>query len=119
MKLLIAFLSLISVFNAFAVTGEETYKSQCATCHAQGLSNAPKLGDIKKWSSLIKEGQAHITADGYHGVRAMPARGGNPNLGLSDFANAVVYMANQSGGRWQEPNAEMLKNIEMRLAKKK
>ncbi|WP_157799300.1 c-type cytochrome [Polynucleobacter brandtiae] len=102
-----------------AISGEETYKNQCFSCHAQGLNNAPKLGDVKRWSSLIKEGQEHITADGYHGVKAMPPKGGNPNLSLADFANAVVYMANQSGGRWEEPNADMLKNIAMRISKKK
>ena len=67
---------------------------------------------------LIKEGQANISADGYYGVRAMPARGGNPNLTVAEFAAAVVYLANQAGAKWQDPDQAMLKTINERLAKK-
>jgi hypothetical protein len=52
------------------------------------------------------------------GVRAMPARGGRSDLGVADFANAVVYMANQSGGNWQNPDDAMLKKINARIDKR-
>lgn len=32
---------------ALAQAGESTYKSVCASCHASGVANAPKLGDQK------------------------------------------------------------------------
>ena len=114
-------LTLLSLFllSTYSLAdGEQTYKAVCSSCHANGLNNAPKLGDKAKWGKLIKEGQAHITADGYHGVRAMPAKGGKEDLSLVEFSAAVVYMANQAGADWKDPNEEMLKDINRRLAKK-
>ena len=96
-------------------TGEETFQQVCATCHAKGDQGSPKIGDVKAWSKLIKEGQTNITADGYAGVRAMPARGSKPELSVADFAAAVVYMANQAGANWKEPDQAMLKKISARI----
>jgi len=107
-----------STSSTWAVTGEETYKAVCSTCHTQGVANSPKIGDAKAWVKLIKEGQVNLTADGYMGVRGMPARGGRADLGVADFANAVVYMANQSGGNWQNPDEAMLKKINARIDKR-
>jgi len=45
-------------------------------CHTSGVAGAPKLGDKAKWAPLIKEGQTILTAHGYVGIRAMPAKGG-------------------------------------------
>jgi len=117
-KTLGAMLLALCSANAWAVTGEETFQAVCATCHAQGLAGAPKVGDAKAWGKLIKEGQVNLTADGYMGVRAMPARGGRADLSVPDFANAVVYMANQSGGKWQTPDEAMLKKINARNDKR-
>jgi len=117
-KTLGAMLLALCSANAWAVTGEETFQAVCATCHAQGLAGAPKVGDAKAWGKLIKEGQVNLTADGYMGVRAMPARGGRADLSVPDFANAVVYMANQSGGKWQTPDEAMLKKINARIDKR-
>lgn len=98
--------------------GEATYNAVCSNCHASGLNNAPKIGDKNKWGKLIKEGQAHITADGYHGVRAMPPKGGKNELTVVEFASAVVFMANQAGANWKDPDEAMLKEINNRIAKK-
>jgi cytochrome c5 len=113
--------SLLFVFanaSVYAATGEETYKTVCASCHSQGLAGSPKTGDAKAWNKLIKEGQVPLTADGYSGVRAMPPKGGRAELTLPEFAAAVVYMANQSGANWREPNEAMLKKINARLDKR-
>jgi hypothetical protein len=37
------------------------------------------------------------------GLRAMPAKGGNPDLDDVEVARAVVYMANKSGASFKEP----------------
>ncbi|MBU3725654.1 MAG: cytochrome c5 family protein [Burkholderiaceae bacterium] len=103
--------------NAHA-NGEATYQAVCASCHASGANNAPRVGDQRKWAVLIREGQARITADGYVGVRAMPARGGKPDLSIEEFASAVVYMANQSGGRWSAPDAQLLAAIQREIDKR-
>lgn len=107
--------------TAFAELGENTYKQVCASCHGSGVLNAPKLGDKAKWAPLITEGQVTLTAHGYVGVRGMPAKGGNPNLSIEQFSDAVVYMANKSGGNWKSPDTNTLaainKEIEARKAK--
>jgi hypothetical protein len=76
------------------------------------------VGDTKVWGKLIKEGQVNLTADGYNGVRGMPARGGRTELTVADFGNAVVYMANQVGANWQDPDEAMLKKINARIDKR-
>ena len=102
----------------FAANGEDTYKTVCANCHATGLAGSPKVGSTKEWGKLIKEGQVNLTADGYNGVRGMPARGGRSELTVADFGNAVVYMANQAGANWQDPDEAMLKKINARIDKR-
>ena len=118
--LLSSFLSIFLAGLVHAQSGENTYKQVCASCHGAGVLNAPKLGDKAKWAPLIAEGQVTLTAHGYVGVRAMPAKGGNPNLSIEGFADALVYMVNNSGGNWKSPNAQTIaainKEVEARKA---
>ena len=111
-------LSLSSLGSAALADGANTYQQVCSACHGQGVAGAPKAGDTKAWKKLIAEGQVPLTADGYMGVRAMPAKGGKADLSVADFAEAVVYMANQSGANWKAPDADMLKKMEARIAQK-
>lgn len=104
--------------TALAQAGEATYKAVCAACHTAGVANAPKIGDAKKWGPLIREGQAVLTAHGYVGIRGMPAKGGKPDLSIEDFADAVVYMVNNSGGKWSSPDAKMLAAIRTEIDKR-
>ena len=105
---------------ANAQSGENTYKQVCVSCHGAGVLNAPKFGDKAKWAPLIAEGQVTLTAHAYFGVRAMPPKGGNPNLSIEGFADALVYMVNNSGGNWKSPDAKTIaainKEIEVRKA---
>ena len=110
----ILFLTLIAT-SALAATGEETYNTKCANCHAKGLAGAPQTGDKKAWGKLIKEGQVPLTVDGYKGVRAMPPKGGRPELTVSEFSSAVVFMANQAGANWKDPDEALLKKISARV----
>ena len=103
---------------SLANSGESVYKQVCANCHTPGVAGAPKLGDKAKWTALIKEGQVQITAHGYVGVRGMPAKGGKPDLGVSDFAASVVYMANQSGANWKNPDEAMLRKIDAEIQRR-
>lgn len=94
-------------------SGEQVYKEVCMVCHAAGVANAPKFGDQKVWKPLIAEGQHVLTAHAWVGVRAMPPKGGNPNLSLQEFSNAVAYMARAAGGTWKDVDAAMLKKIQV------
>ena len=105
-------------FSSAAAATDPVYQQVCAVCHAAGVAGAPKVGDTKKWAPLIAEGQVILTAHGYVGIRAMPAKGGKPDLSLKDFAGAVVHMVNQSGGKWTAPNAALLSQMEKEVVKR-
>jgi cytochrome c5 len=92
-------------------SGEEIYREVCAACHSTKFDKAPQLGDRKAWAPLIEEGQHILTAHAWVGVRNMPPRGGKNDLELEEFARAVAYMARDSGGRWQDPDAAMIAKI--------
>lgn len=83
-------------------TGEEVVKGVCAMCHAAGLMNSPKIGDKGQWQARIAQGYETLVKHAIEGIRSMPARGGNPSLTDSEVANAVAYMANQSGANFKE-----------------
>jgi cytochrome c5 len=106
-------------FSAFAEPGENTYKQVCAACHASGVLNAPKFGDKAMWAPLIAEGQITLTAHAYVGVRGMPPKGGNPNLPVEGFSDAVAYMANKAGGNWKTPDAKTLAAINKEIESRK
>jgi hypothetical protein len=60
-----------------------------------------------------------LTAHGYVGVRAMPPKGGKPDLSIEQFAEAVNYIVNNSGGQWSSPDKAMLEKINEEIAKRK
>ena len=111
MLILLNLLSICLSGTVFAQSGETTYKQVCAACHGAGVLNAPKFGDKAKWAPLIAEGQVTLTAHAYFGVRAMPPKGGNPNLSIEGFSDALVYMVNNSGGNWKSPDAKTIAAI--------
>ncbi len=59
--------------------------------------NAPKFGDKAQWEARIKQGYDTLVTHATKGIRAMPAKGGNPSLTDAEVAGAVKYMANASG----------------------
>ena len=90
---------------AGARSGEEIVKSVCTACHQAGVANAPKIGDRNAWAPRIKEGLKDMVAEAIKGKGAMPPRGGNLSLSDDEVARAVVFMANQAGGKFKEPAA--------------
>jgi cytochrome c5 len=117
--LILATCFLSSPLVAFAEPGENTYKQVCAACHGAGVLKAPKFGDKSQWAPLIAEGQVTLTAHGYVGVRGMPAKGGNPNLSVEGFSDAVAYMVNKAGGNWKTPDAKTLAAINREIEARK
>ena len=117
--LLLAVFSLSISAAASAQSGENTYKQVCVSCHGSGVLNAPKFGDKAKWAPLIAEGQVTLTAHAYVGVRAMPPKGGNPNLTVEAFSDALVYIVNNSGGKWTSPDAKTVVAINKEIEERK
>jgi cytochrome c5 len=110
---LAAMLAFMSV--SVRASGEDTYKAVCANCHSKGFANSPQLGDAAKWAPLIAEGQVIITAHGYVGVRAMPPKGGKPDLTVQGFSGALNYMIGKSGGNWKTPDKTMMIAIQAEI----
>lgn len=85
-------------------TGEQVYQTQCAACHGSGAAGAPKLGDAAAWGPRVTTGYEALLTSALKGKGNMGAQGGGD---FSDFeiGRAVVYMANQGGGKLAEPKA--------------
>ena len=84
--------------------GNEVFAAQCSACHATGAAGAPKVGDAAAWGPRVAQGFDTLLHSALKGKGAMtPQSGGD----FSDFeiARAVVYMANQGGGKFAEPAA--------------
>ena len=87
------------------LTGEQVYGQGCKTCHEAGVLNAPKFGDKASWAKVIAQGQATTVGHALNGYKAMPAKGGNPDLENVEVERGVVFMANKAGANWKEPAA--------------
>jgi cytochrome c5 len=87
-------------------TGEEVYKNVCASCHTTGAAGAPVMGQSAAWASRISKGYPTLLTHALKGYNAMPARGGSSPDDVSDFeiGRAIVYIANNSGGKLPEPS---------------
>lgn len=87
---------------AAAKTGEQVFQSVCSACHSSGAAGAPKVGDAAAWGPRLAQGFDTLVTSALKGKGAMGAQGGGD---YSDFeiARAVVYLANQGGGKFEEP----------------
>ena len=83
--------------------GGEVYNAACVACHGSGAAGAPKFGDKAAWGARVKQGYDTLVSHALKGIRAMPAKGGNPDLDDIEVARAVVHMANAGGASFKEP----------------
>ncbi len=90
-------------------TGEAIFKSTCVACHGAGVAGAPKFGDTAAWAPRIKNGYDKLLDHALHGFNAMPAKGGNADLDDIEIARTIVYMVNNSGGSFKEPEVPAAK----------
>ena len=83
-------------------TGEQVYAAQCVACHGAGVAGAPKTGDAAAWGPRLPAGYDALLASALNGKGSMGKQGGGD---FTDFeiGRAVVYMANQGGGKFSEP----------------
>lgn len=89
-------------------SGEQVFNEVCIACHGTGALGSPKFGDSGAWGPRIAQGYDTLVKHALSGIRAMPARGGNPDLSDIEVAGAVAYMANKVGANFKspEPKAE-------------
>lgn len=88
------------------LSSADVYKSSCAACHDAGVAGAPRTGDVGGWSARIAKGYDALVANAIKGIGAMPAKGGNADLDDVEVARAVVFMANQAGAKFKEPEVK-------------
>jgi cytochrome c5 len=87
------------------LAGGAVYAATCAACHDSGMAGSPKTGDNAAWTARLAQGYDTLVTHAINGIRAMPAKGGNPDLDDLEVARAVVFMTNQSGASFKEPVA--------------
>ncbi|MBT9507250.1 c-type cytochrome [Rhodoferax sp.] len=85
-------------------SGEEVFKAQCTACHTSGAAGAPKFGDTAAWAPRVATGYEALLTSAVKGKNAMGPQGGGDFEDL-EIGRAVVYMANGSGGKLEEPKA--------------
>jgi len=85
-------------------TGNAVYTATCAACHDSGMAGAPKTGDNAAWAARLAQGYDTVVKHAIEGLRAMPAKGGNPDLDNLEVERALVFMANKSGASFKEPS---------------
>lgn len=90
-------------------SGEEVVKAVCQACHGAGLVGSPKIGDAGAWKARIAQGEKMLVDHALKGVRAMPPKGGNPDLSDLEVERATIWMANQGGAKFKEPTAPAAK----------
>jgi cytochrome c oxidase subunit II len=74
------------------VDGKAIYDKVCMACHTTGAAGAPKLGDKVAWQPRLKQGMDTLYANSLKGIRAMPAKGGAPDLPDAQIKAAVDYL---------------------------
>ena len=77
---------------AGANAGKATFDQVCTACHTAGVLGAPKFGDKAAWAPRIAQGKDTLYNAALHGLRAMPAKGGNAGLSDAEVKAAVDYM---------------------------
>ena len=86
------------------VSGQDIYDGSCASCHgADGKGRVPGAPDFTARSGVLSKPDdvlvKHIT-EGFQSPgspMAMPANGGNPNLGETNIRNVLAYLRGTFG----------------------
>jgi len=83
--------------TAVAATGDEVYKAKCASCHDQGLQQAPRLGNKADWLPRIGKGRPAMIRSVIYGMPGSrkPPRAGYAQLSDRDLTAAVDYMLSE------------------------
>ncbi len=82
---------------AVKLSGQEVYNKVCMACHAAGVMGAPKVGAKDQWEPRLAQGLDTLVTHAVSGIRAMPAKGGNPALTEENIREAIAYMLGETG----------------------
>ena len=82
---------------AVQLSGKQVYDKVCAACHAAGTLGAPKTGDKAQWELRFAQGLDTLVTHATNGIRAMPAKGGDPSLTEANIKDSIAYMLGETG----------------------
>lgn len=91
--------------QAAEASGAAVFEAVCAECHENGERGAPRIGDRAAWAARSAKGLDRLLAAARNGTCGMPPQEGYAKATALEIERAIVYMVNQSGGRWIEPAA--------------
>lgn len=77
--------------------GKAIYQNYCAGCHAAGGAGAPKFGESKAWTPVVKQGMDTVYKNAIQGIREMPAKGNCQTCTDEQIKLAVDYIIKRSG----------------------
>jgi cytochrome c5 len=80
-----------------ARSGEAVFTAVCTSCHSAGVLGAPKIGDKTAWEPRVAQTLKVLLNHAQNGIRAMPARGGDPTITDEELVNTIVYMTGKAG----------------------
>lgn len=88
-------------------SGEQIFNKVCIQCHAAdgNVPNAPRITHNNEWAARIAKGFDTLFKNALNGFNAMPAKGGQADLTNDELKRVIVYMTNQSGGKFAEPQS--------------
>ncbi len=81
-------------------SGEVVYNARCASCHAAGILNAPKIGDNASWLPRLSQGLEKLLYSALNGKGSMGAQKGSQHTD-EEIKRAVIYLTNKSGGNFK------------------
>ncbi|MGC1183335.1 c-type cytochrome [Legionella sp.] len=79
----------------FPTNGVDVYNENCAVCHNEGKSGAPKIGDKEAWKPLIAKNMDVLIENTIHG-KNHPKNGGCEQCTSNEIIKAIKYMVSQS-----------------------
>lgn len=82
---------------AVQLSADQVYNKVCAACHATGTLGAPKVDSKDQWEPRLAQGLDTLVSHSVSGIRAMPAKGGDPSLTEANLKDAVIYMLEKAG----------------------
>lgn len=74
------------------VDGRLAYAQTCASCHANGVAGAPRLGVREDWQVRLTQGRIELARSVLKGRGGMPPKGGNASLSDEAALAALEYI---------------------------
>lgn len=79
----------------YPANGINTYNDNCAVCHREGKSGAPKTGDKEVWKPLIAQNMDVLVEKTMNG-KDHPKNGGCAQCTTNEVIEAIKYIVSQS-----------------------